>query len=343
MGGYERDPAPWQDEREQLRRDPGRLQRQLLPEDWTRLEEIAQNSQRRVPAMGEVGVRTFINGPEAFTPDNEFCLGETEVAGFFVAAGFCAHGIAGAGGIGKVMAEWIVAGEPSMDLWHMDINRFGRQYRSPSFTLKRTVENYQTYYDIAYPGSPAPGRPAAAHVAGLRVAQRPRRVLRREGRLGAGRVLRAATPRARLTLTPRWAGPDATGRPRPAAEHRATRDRGRPVRRDVVRQDRGERAGRGDPAELGLRQRRRPRRSATSPTPRRSTRRGGIEADFTVTRTGRRRVHDRHRHGVRHPRPGLAAQAGPAPRARTCASPTSPARWSVTRCGVRAPATCWRD
>ena len=69
-----------------------------------------------------------------------------------MAAGFNAHGIAGAGGIGKVMAEWIVDGEPSMDLWHMDINRFGRQYRSPSFTLKRTVENYQTYYDIAYPG-----------------------------------------------------------------------------------------------------------------------------------------------------------------------------------------------
>jgi 4-methylaminobutanoate oxidase (formaldehyde-forming) len=102
--------------------------------------------------MGTVGVRKVINGPEAFTPDNEFCLGETDVAGLFVAAGFCAHGIAGAGGIGRVMAEWIVAGEPSFDVWHMDINRFGRQYRSPSYTLKRTVETYQRYYDIPYPG-----------------------------------------------------------------------------------------------------------------------------------------------------------------------------------------------
>ena len=94
----------------------------------------------------------MINGPEAFTPDNEFCLGETEVGGFFVAAGFCAHGIAGAGGIGKVMAEWIVAGEPPLDVSHMDVNRFGRQYRSPNYTLARTLENYRTYYDIPFPG-----------------------------------------------------------------------------------------------------------------------------------------------------------------------------------------------
>ena len=93
----------------------------------------------------------MINGPEAFTPDNEFCLGETEVAGFFVAAGFCAHGIAGAGGIGKMMAEWIVGGGASLDLWHMDISRFGPAWRSPSYTIARTLENYHTYYDIAYP------------------------------------------------------------------------------------------------------------------------------------------------------------------------------------------------
>ena len=72
--------------------------------------------------------------------------------GFFVAAGFCAHGLAGAGGIGKVMAEWIVEGEPSLDLWHMDIRRFGPHYRSPAYTLKRTKEVYETYYDIRYPG-----------------------------------------------------------------------------------------------------------------------------------------------------------------------------------------------
>ena len=109
------------------------------------------NSRRRVPQMEDVKVTRMINGPEGFTPDNEFCLGETEVRGLFVAGGFCAHGLAGAGGVGKVMAEWIAAGEPSMDLWQMDVRRFGAQYRSPSYTLKRVLETYETYYDIHYP------------------------------------------------------------------------------------------------------------------------------------------------------------------------------------------------
>jgi glycine cleavage system aminomethyltransferase T/glycine/D-amino acid oxidase-like deaminating enzyme len=152
MGGYERAPAPFTATAQTYDSVPADFNGKLLPEDWSRMEEIAQNSVRRVPAMGSVGVRKIINGPEAFTPDNEFCLGESVVGGFFVAAGFCAHGIAGAGGIGRVMAEWITAGEPSFDLWHMDVNRFGNQYRSPGYTLARTVENYQTYYDIPYPG-----------------------------------------------------------------------------------------------------------------------------------------------------------------------------------------------
>jgi len=152
MGGYERDSKPWTASETKFDQVPKDFNGRLLPEDWDRFEEIVENSQRRVPKLGEVGVRTMINGPEGFTPDNEFCLGETEVGGFYVAAGFCAHGIAGTGGIGKVMAEWIIAGEPTMDLWHMDIRRFGAQYNSPSFTLKRTVENYETYYDIHYPG-----------------------------------------------------------------------------------------------------------------------------------------------------------------------------------------------
>ena len=102
--------------------------------------------------MADAEIRSFINGPEGFTPDNEFCLGETEVRGFFVAAGFCAHGIAGAGGMGGAMARWVLDGDPGLDLWEMDVRRFGRQYRSPSYTLKRVTENYETYYDIKYPG-----------------------------------------------------------------------------------------------------------------------------------------------------------------------------------------------
>ena len=153
MGGYERrsEPAWMPDGTDRFERIPPDFNGRLLEEDWDRFEEITENSKRRVPEMDEVTITRLINGPEAFTPDNEFCLGETEVAGLFVAAGFCAHGLAGAGGIGKVMAEWIVGGEPEIDLWHMDIRRFGSQYRSPAYTHARVKETYETYYDIRYP------------------------------------------------------------------------------------------------------------------------------------------------------------------------------------------------
>ncbi len=152
MGGYERNSKPWRTSHESLDSIPADFNAKLLPDEWDRFEEIATNAAIRVPKMGEIGIKNFINGPEAFTPDNEFCLGESSVGGFYIAAGFCAHGIAGAGGVGKVVAEWIVAGEPTMDLWHMDIKRFSDAYKSPKFTLERVTENYEAYYDIHYPG-----------------------------------------------------------------------------------------------------------------------------------------------------------------------------------------------
>jgi glycine cleavage system aminomethyltransferase T/glycine/D-amino acid oxidase-like deaminating enzyme len=154
MGGYERRSAPafLDGDADGFEQIPPDFNGRLLEDDWDRFEEIVVNSRRRVPQMEDVRVTRMINGPEAFTPDNEFCLGETDVRGLFVAAGFCAHGLAGAGGIGKVMAEWIDAGEPSLDLWSMDVRRFGEHYRSPSHTLARVRETYETYYDIRYPG-----------------------------------------------------------------------------------------------------------------------------------------------------------------------------------------------
>ena len=157
----------------------------------------------------------MINGPEAFTPDNEFCLGETEVGGFFVAAGFCAHGIAGAGGIGQVMAAWILDGDPGWTCGTWTCAGSAAEYRSPGYTLARVVENYESYYDIRYPGRRAVRGPAAADLAGLPVARRARRGVRREGRLGAGELLRprrrraAAQPRATCG---RAAGPGTAGR-----------------------------------------------------------------------------------------------------------------------------------
>jgi glycine cleavage system T protein len=146
VGGYERNPEPWS-----LNGIPQDFNHKLLPPDWERFEELSKGAQRRVPILEEAGVKTMINGPEAFTPDGEFILGESEVRGLFVATGFCAHGIAGAGGVGKVMAEWIVDGEPSLDVWKMDIRRFGAQYRSRAYSLARAHEVYATYYDIHYP------------------------------------------------------------------------------------------------------------------------------------------------------------------------------------------------
>ncbi len=152
MGGYERQAAPFTAGSHQFDGIPQSFNSRLLPEDWDRFAEIGANAAIRVPVLGDTGIRTMVNGPEAFTPDNEFCLGETVVDGLFVSAGFCAHGIAGAGGVGALMAEWIVGGEAPMNVAHMDINRFGPQYASPSYTLARTMENYQSYYDIRYPG-----------------------------------------------------------------------------------------------------------------------------------------------------------------------------------------------
>jgi glycine cleavage system aminomethyltransferase T/glycine/D-amino acid oxidase-like deaminating enzyme len=225
MGGYERrsEPAFLPQGSARVEAIPADFNGRLLEEDWERFEEITENSKRRVPAMDRITVTKLINGPEAFTPDNEFCLGETEVGGFFVCAGFCAHGLAGAGGIGKVVAEWIAEGEPSLDLWHMDIRRFGAQYRSPAYTHARIKETYETYYDIRYPnherqaGRPLRVSPANAwhreHEAAFGEKSGWERVNWYERNAGAGDE----------SLRPRgWAGRHWS--PAIGAEHRATRE-----------------------------------------------------------------------------------------------------------------------
>ncbi len=225
----------------------------------------------------------LINGPEAFTPDNEFCLGETEVGGLFVAAGFCAHGLAGAGGIGKADGRsGSSQGEPALDMWEMDIRRFGAQYRSPRYTLARAKEVYETYYDIRYPGHERlAGRPLRTssayhwhreHGAAFGEKSGWERVNWYERNAAAGD--QALRPRG-------WAGMHWS--PAIGAEALATRERGGPVRRVLVRQARG----------LGPRRRAAAdERCATTDVAREVgaitytqmlNRRGGIECDFTVT------------------------------------------------------------
>jgi glycine cleavage system aminomethyltransferase T/glycine/D-amino acid oxidase-like deaminating enzyme len=224
MGGYERRSAPWALDEHLLDAIPSDFNGRLLEEDWPRFEEIAANSRRRVPIMDEITVTRLINGPEAFTPDNEFCLGESEVRGFFVAAGFCAHGLAGAGGIGRVMAEWVCEGEPTMDVWEMDIRRFGSHYRSPAYTLKRAKEVYETYYDIRYPGHERrAGRPLRTSSAYPWHAEHGAFFGEKSG---WERVnwYEANAPAGDESLRPRgWAGMHWS--PAIGAEHRATRER----------------------------------------------------------------------------------------------------------------------
>lgn len=147
MGGYEHDPLPWA-----LNGIPRDFNGKLLESDFEHFEPLSLLAMKRVPLFETVGVKRLINGPEAFTSDGTFIMGESpEVRKYFVAAGFNAHGIAAGGGAGKATAEWIVNGEPSLDLWAVDIRRFSQHHRSPKFLLDRTMEAYGHHYSIAWP------------------------------------------------------------------------------------------------------------------------------------------------------------------------------------------------
>ncbi len=146
-GGYERQPATFG-----LKGIPRDFKFQLLAPDWDRFAPLMENSIRRVPAVETAEVVKLLNGPEGFTPDGEFLLGPTSVKGFWVACAFCAHGLAGAGGIGKTMAEWIIDGHPEYDVWRLDVRRFGANYNNLDYTVARTIETYTQYYDIHFPG-----------------------------------------------------------------------------------------------------------------------------------------------------------------------------------------------
>ncbi len=282
MGGYERRSAPWALDEHLVDAIPSDFNGRLLEEDWPRFEEIAKNSSKRVPVMDDIKVTKLINGPEAFTPDNEFCLGESEVRGFFVAAGFCAHGLAGAGGIGKVMADWIVDGEPAMDVWEMDIRRFGPHFRSPSYTLKRTKEVYETYYDIRYPGHERlAGRPLrtssaypwhAEHGGAFGEKSGWERVNWYESNADAGEE----------SLRPRgWAGMHWS--PAIGAEHRATRERAGLFDESSFAKLEVAGPGAADFLEALCDNRVAHEVGAITYT-QMLNRRGGIECDFTVTR-----------------------------------------------------------
>ncbi len=147
LGGYERNPVSFD-----VDAIPDNSNPTIHSYDEERFASLLAGCIERVPCLREAELVKRVNGLESFTPDGEFILGEApEVRGFWAACGFCAHGVSGSGGVGKVMAEWIVQGEPELDLWHMDIRRFGAYTASQKYIATRANEIYSTYYDISYP------------------------------------------------------------------------------------------------------------------------------------------------------------------------------------------------
>ena len=147
MGAFQKDSKPWD-----IGTVPSDFSFQLFDPDWKRYEAPLAAAKKRIPSMRDVGYEKFVNGPESFTPDNNFLLGETpEVAGVFVAAGFNSVGIASAGGAGKCLAAWMVDGKPPMDLWSVDVRRFGRWANNRSFLKDRVREVLGMHYRMAWP------------------------------------------------------------------------------------------------------------------------------------------------------------------------------------------------
>jgi 4-methylaminobutanoate oxidase (formaldehyde-forming) len=147
MGGYEPNPKPWAEGGL-----PEGFHFALLETDTEHFEPLMRLALGRVPALETAGIKQFINGPESFTPDGNFILGETpEVRGLFVGAGFNAFGIASGGGAGMALAEWVARGEPPYDLWPVDIRRFGRNHLDEGFVRTRTLEAYARHYTMAWP------------------------------------------------------------------------------------------------------------------------------------------------------------------------------------------------
>jgi len=146
VGGYIRNPEIWDTAA------PLEEPRILFPPDMPKFRESWESAVRRVPALANAKIVKVVHGPEAFTPDGEFLLGKTSVRGLWAAAGFCVHGLAAAGGVGKVMAEWIVDGSPEYDMFAMDLRRFGSHARSASWARAKALDSYSKYYDIVYPG-----------------------------------------------------------------------------------------------------------------------------------------------------------------------------------------------
>ena len=147
MGGFEPVAKPWG-----MQGIPNDFAFSLLPEDWEHFQTLMEQAIQRIPAIETAPVRRHVNGPESFTPDGRYLLGEApEVRNYFVSAGFNSVGIASGAGAGKAVAEWIVGGESPMDLWDVDIRRVAPFMGNPTYLRDRTVEMVGRLYAMHWP------------------------------------------------------------------------------------------------------------------------------------------------------------------------------------------------
>ena len=133
-------------------RPPFDFGRELFPPNLDRLELFALPAAERIPVLNDIGIQTVINGPIPVSADGEPIMGRpAELENFFVACGFTA-GIAASGGAGAAMANWIVDGDPGIDLWAFDVRRFGPPQAQSRWLEERAIEAYGAYYKIHWPG-----------------------------------------------------------------------------------------------------------------------------------------------------------------------------------------------
>lgn len=147
LGCFEPNAKPWG-----MDGIPDDFSFETLPEDWDHFEPVMEKAMHRLPALATAGIQLFFCGPESFTPDDRYLLGEApELKNFFVAAGFNSVGIQSAGGVGRVLASWIVEGAPPMDLWDVDIRRMAPFQGNSRYLHDRTIEALGLLYDMHWP------------------------------------------------------------------------------------------------------------------------------------------------------------------------------------------------
>jgi glycine cleavage system aminomethyltransferase T/glycine/D-amino acid oxidase-like deaminating enzyme len=147
MGGFEPQAKPWK-----VDPIPASFQFELLDEDWDQFEPLMKNAMHRTPCLETAEIKMLLNGPESFTPDGNFIVGEApELRNYFVCAGFNSAGIANSGGAGRLIAEWIIGGEPSTDVWDVDIRRFASFTGNRKALAERTGETLGLHYAMRWP------------------------------------------------------------------------------------------------------------------------------------------------------------------------------------------------